>query len=89
MALVRIPLALGESGTFPSALAATAEWFPRRERAFAIGLFNAGANVGAILTPLLVPVDHPGFRLARGLHRHRRADHRVAGGVAVAVPQPA
>lgn len=56
MALVRIPLALGESGTFPSALAATAEWFPRRERAFAIGLFNAGANIGAILTPLMVPV---------------------------------
>ncbi|HEY6452260.1 MAG TPA: MFS transporter, partial [Steroidobacteraceae bacterium] len=56
MALVRIPLALGESGTFPAALAATADWFPRRERAFAIGLFNAGANVGAILTPLLVPL---------------------------------
>ena len=55
MALVRIPLALGESGTFPSALAATAEWFPARERAFAIGLFNAGANIGAILTPLNVP----------------------------------
>jgi ACS family hexuronate transporter-like MFS transporter len=55
MALVRIPLALGESGTFPAALAATADWFPKRERAFAIGLFNAGANVGAILTPLLVP----------------------------------
>jgi MFS transporter, ACS family, hexuronate transporter len=55
MALVRIPLAVGESGTFPSALAATSEWFPARERAFAIGLFNAGANVGAILTPLLVP----------------------------------
>src|SRR5450631_3003297 len=56
MSLVRIVLALGESGAFPSALAATGEWFPRRERAFAIGLFNAGANIGAILTPLLVPV---------------------------------
>jgi ACS family hexuronate transporter-like MFS transporter len=56
MSLVRVPLALGESGTFPCALAATSEWFPRRERALAIGLFNAGANVGAILTPLLVPV---------------------------------
>jgi ACS family hexuronate transporter-like MFS transporter len=55
MSLVRIPLALGESGTFPCALAATTEWFPIRERALAIGLFNAGANVGAILTPLLVP----------------------------------
>jgi ACS family hexuronate transporter-like MFS transporter len=55
-ALVRIPLALGEAGTYPAALAAAAEWFPRRERAFAIGIFNAGANVGAIVTPLIVPV---------------------------------
>ncbi|MEO8113458.1 MAG: MFS transporter [Phenylobacterium sp.] len=55
-ALVRIPLALGEAGTFPSALAAVTEWFPQKERAFAIGLFNAGANVGAIVTPLIVPL---------------------------------
>jgi MFS transporter, ACS family, hexuronate transporter len=55
LVLVRIPLAFGESGTFPAALAAVAEWFPTRERAFAIGLFNAGSNVGAILAPLLVP----------------------------------
>jgi ACS family hexuronate transporter-like MFS transporter len=54
--LVRIPLALGEAGAFPSALAAISAWFPARERAVAIGLFNAGSNVGAILTPLIVPV---------------------------------
>ena len=54
-ALVRIPLALGESGTYPAALAAAQEWFPQRERALAIGIFNAGANVGAVVTPLLVP----------------------------------
>jgi ACS family hexuronate transporter-like MFS transporter len=54
-ALVRIPLALGEAGTYPSALAAAAEWFPRHERALAIGTFNAGANMGAIVTPLIVP----------------------------------
>jgi ACS family hexuronate transporter-like MFS transporter len=54
--LARIPLALGEAGAFPSALAAISAWFPVRERAFAIGLFNAGANLGAILTPLFVPV---------------------------------
>jgi ACS family hexuronate transporter-like MFS transporter len=53
--LVRVLLAAGESGTYPAALAAAGEWFPRRERAFAIGLFNAGANVGAIVTPLIVP----------------------------------
>ena len=56
MILARIPLALGEAGTFPAAIAATNEWFPRRERALAIGIFNAGSNVGAILTPLLVPI---------------------------------
>ena len=55
-AIVRIPLALGESGAFPSSLAAVAEWFPTRERALAIGLFNAGSNVGAILAPLIVPI---------------------------------
>lgn len=53
--LVRIPLALGEAGTYPAALAAIADWFPKRERALAIGIFNAGANVGAIVTPLAVP----------------------------------
>jgi ACS family hexuronate transporter-like MFS transporter len=53
-AIARIPLALGEAGTFPSALAAVSQWFPKQERALAIGIFNAGANVGAIVTPLLV-----------------------------------
>lgn len=56
MVLARLPLAIGEAGTFPAALAAANEWFPQRERAFAIGVFNAGSNVGAILTPLIVPV---------------------------------
>lgn len=50
----RIPLALGEAGTYPSALAAASQWFPKRERALAIGIFGAGANVGAVVTPLLV-----------------------------------
>ena len=54
-ALVRIPLALGESGAFPASLAAVADWFPTRERTLAIGLFNAGSNIGAILAPLIVP----------------------------------
>lgn len=53
--LVRIVLGLGESGTYPAALAAAGAWFPKRESALAIGIFNAGANVGAIATPLLVP----------------------------------
>lgn len=54
-AAARFALGLGEAGNFPSGLKAVAEWFPQRERAFAIGLFNAGANVGAIATPLIVP----------------------------------
>jgi len=53
---VRIPMGLGESGLFPCTLAAAAEWFPKRERALAIGIFNAGSNVGAILAPLIVPI---------------------------------
>jgi ACS family hexuronate transporter-like MFS transporter len=55
MIFARLPLAIGEAGAFPAALAAANEWFPRRERALAIGIFNAGSNVGAILTPLIVP----------------------------------
>jgi ACS family hexuronate transporter-like MFS transporter len=54
--LVRIPMGLGESGLFPCTLAAAAEWFPKRERAFAIGIFNAGSNVGAIIAPFIVPI---------------------------------
>jgi len=52
----RIALGLGEGGNFPSAIKATALWFPKRERAFATSIFNAGTNVGAILAPWLVPV---------------------------------
>jgi ACS family hexuronate transporter-like MFS transporter len=51
----RAALGLGEAGNFPGALKAVAEWFPKKERAFATGIFNAGSNVGAIAAPLLVP----------------------------------
>jgi ACS family hexuronate transporter-like MFS transporter len=53
--LARFALGLGEAANFPAGIKAVAEWFPRRERAFAAGLFNAGTNVGAIAAPLLVP----------------------------------
>jgi MFS transporter, ACS family, hexuronate transporter len=52
----RFALGLGESGNFPAAIKTVAEWFPRAERAFATGLFNAGTNIGAIVTPLVVPI---------------------------------
>lgn len=54
-AVARFGLGIGESGNFPAGIRAVTDWFPQKERAFAIGLFNAGANVGAIITPLLVP----------------------------------
>jgi ACS family hexuronate transporter-like MFS transporter len=54
-ALARFGLGIGEAGNFPAGIKAVTDWFPQRERAYAIGLFNAGANVGAIITPLLVP----------------------------------
>jgi MFS transporter, ACS family, hexuronate transporter len=53
---VRVALGLGESGNFPAALKAIAEWFPKRERALATGILTAGSNIGAVVTPLLVPV---------------------------------
>src|SRR5271168_2053756 len=53
--IVRILLALGEGGNFPAAIKTTAEWFPKRERALATGLFNSGSNVGGILVPVALP----------------------------------
>jgi ACS family hexuronate transporter-like MFS transporter len=51
----RAVLALGESGNFPAAIKATAEYFPKHERSFATGIFNSGTSIGAILAPLSVP----------------------------------
>ena len=53
--IARFALGIGESGNFPAGVKAVAEWFPKKERAFAVGIFNAGANIGAILTPLMAP----------------------------------
>jgi MFS transporter, ACS family, hexuronate transporter len=53
--VVRFALGLGESGNFPAGLKAIAEWFPQKERALATGIFTAGSNIGAIITPLIVP----------------------------------
>ena len=51
----RALLGVAESANFPGAIKAVAEWFPKKERALATGIFNAGTNTGAIITPLLVP----------------------------------
>ncbi|HMR92602.1 MAG TPA: MFS transporter [Chitinophagaceae bacterium] len=53
--VARAVLAFGESGNFPAAIKATAEYFPKKERSFATGIFNSGSNIGAILAPLTVP----------------------------------
>ncbi|MGF7231858.1 MFS transporter [Arachidicoccus sp.] len=51
----RAILAIGEAGNFPAAIKTTAEYFPKKDRAFATGIFNSGSNIGAILAPLTVP----------------------------------
>ena len=53
--VARVGLGIGESGNFPSAIKTIAEWFPKKERALAAGIFNSGANIGAVLAPLVIP----------------------------------
>lgn len=62
--IARMSLGLSEAGNFPAAIKSVAEWFPKKERALAIGIFNSGATVGAILAPILVPwiLGHYGWQ---------------------------
>lgn len=62
--VARSALGLGESAVFPASIKSVAEWFPAKERAFATGIFNAGTNLGAIVTPLIIPwiTIHWGWR---------------------------
>jgi ACS family hexuronate transporter-like MFS transporter len=53
--VARAALGLGEAGNFPAAIKTVAEWFPKKERALATGIFNSGSNIGAIVAPLAVP----------------------------------
>jgi ACS family hexuronate transporter-like MFS transporter len=53
--IARTALGVSEAGNFPAAIKTTAEWFPKKERAFATGIFNSGTNIGAIIAPLTVP----------------------------------
>lgn len=63
-AAARFALGFGEAANFPAAIKTVADWFPKRERALATGIFNSGTNVGAIVAPLMVPViaSHFGWR---------------------------
>jgi ACS family hexuronate transporter-like MFS transporter len=65
-AAARAALGFGEAGVFPASIKSVAEWFPKKERALATGIFNAGTNIGAIITPLMVPwiAAHLGWRWA-------------------------
>jgi ACS family hexuronate transporter-like MFS transporter len=64
--IARSALGFGEAGVFPASIKSVSEWFPKKERALAAGIFNAGTNVGAIVTPLIVPwiAGHLGWRWA-------------------------
>jgi len=73
MIFARVALGIGEGGGFPAGIKAVTEWFPKKERAFAVGLFNAGTNIGAIITPLIIPLiasvwlgtaEDPNWRMA-------------------------
>jgi len=65
-ALARFALGLGEAGSFPASIKTVAEWFPKKERALATGIFNSGTNIGALVTPLIVPwiVTHWHWQMA-------------------------
>ena len=62
--IARASLGLGESGNFPAAIKAVAEWFPKKERALATGIFNSGSNIAAVIGPLVVTwiLYHFGWR---------------------------
>lgn len=62
----RCVLALGEAGNFPAAIKVTAEYFPKRDRAFATAIFNSGASVGALIAPFTIPIlaKHFGWEMA-------------------------
>src|SRR5947209_6344236 len=71
-AAARFALGFGEAANFPAAIKTVADWFPKRERALATGIFNSGSNLGALLAPLMVPfvANHFGWRssfLATGI----------------------
>lgn len=64
--VARLALGIGEAGNFPAAIKTVAEWFPKRERALATGIFNSGTNLGATITPLAIPwiVERFGWQAA-------------------------
>ena len=76
--LARAFLGFGEAANFPACIKTVAEWFPKKERAHATGIFNSGANIGAVIVPLVVPWMAEQVRMAVGIYRDRRARLRLA-----------
>src|SRR5689334_19830873 len=74
-AAARFALGFGEAANFPAAIKTVADWFPKRERALATGIFNSGTNLGAVIAPLLVPLV--------ALHFGWRASFLATGGLDV------
>src|ERR1700733_7006675 len=73
--VARFFLGLGESGNFPAAVKTVAEWFPKKERALATGIFNSGANLGAILAPATIPWITLHYGWGAGVFRAGKSIH--------------
>ena len=84
----RFALGLAEGGNFPAAVKTVSMWFPKKERALATGIFNAGSNVGALLAPLAGAVADHHVRLADRVPGHGGAGLRVAGRLVAVLPEP-
>ena len=84
--MARFALGLGEAGNFPAAIKTVAEWFPRKERALATGIFNAGSNVGAVDRARGGAVHRAVLRVAGGVPVHGRHRVRVADLLVLALP---
>lgn len=77
----RVVLSVGEAGNFPSSIKAVAEYFPKKDRGFATGIFNSGAQIGALMAPFTIPLiaKHYGWEMAfRGKGRHQQF-HTISG----------
>lgn len=86
--VARFFLGIGESGNFPAALKAVAEWFPKQERALATGIFNSGTNFAALLAPIVIPFHRTPLGMALRLYFHSQYEHALAHRMAALPVQP-
>jgi MFS family permease len=81
-------LGLGEAGNWPGAAKTVAEWFPIRERAFGMAIFNSGAAIGSVVAPPLIVWLSLELRLADDVHRHRLAGFSLVVALASFLSDP-